>query len=234
MKHSILTLYLSALALAGSGVALAQAQPTSQAQPVERGERTITLAAMQERGERMSARMDVNGDGVLDQADRAARQADRFAKLDADGDGEVSRAEIEAAREAHAEQRRERRAARLTARQDTGRADRFATLDTDGSGGLSQDEWTAAQAKRGDRSGAETRARPERRTAMRGRMMARGMMCDADADGNRAVTRAEFDAALQQRFARMDRDGDGTVTAAERKAARDAMREARRQRRAQG
>ena len=60
--------------------------------------------------------------------------------------------------------------------------------------------------------------------------MARGMLRAADADNNRAITRAEFDAALMQRFARMDADGDGTVTAAERKAAREAMR----QRRAQG
>merc|ERR1739841_376323 len=152
--------------------------------------------------------MDANGDGVLDQADRAARQADRFAKLDANGDGEVSRAEIQTAREARAEQRRERRAAR----QDTRKTDRFAALDTDASGGLSQDEWAAARAQRGDRTGAETRALPERRTAMRGRMMARGMMRGADADGNRAVTRAEFDAALMQRFTRMDADGDGNVT----------------------
>jgi len=39
---------------------------------------------------------------------------------------------------------------------------------------------------------------------------------------------------LMQRFARMDVDGDGNVTAAERKAARDAMRAALRQRRSQG
>ena len=69
---------------------------------------------------------------------------------------------------------------------------------------------------------------------MRSGKMARGMMRGADVDGNRAVTRAEFDAALMQRFARMDADGDGNVTAAERKAARDAMRETMRQRRSQG
>ena len=41
---------------------------------------------------------------------------------------------------------------------------------------------------------------------------------------------ARLDAALMQRFARLDADNDGTVTAAERKAARESMR----QRRSQG
>ena len=78
MKHSILTLSLSALALAGGGVALAQAQTPAQPQPqarsVESGQRTITLAAMQERGARMFARMDANGDGILTKGEGKKRR----------------------------------------------------------------------------------------------------------------------------------------------------------------
>lgn len=229
MKRTILTLSLSAVALAGGGVAIAQERAAERAQAPRDAEHTITLAAMQQRGERIFARMDANGDGVIDRADRAARQADRFAKMDLDGDGEVSRAEMQSAREARLERRQERREARRNARQASGKTDRFAMLDLDGSGGLSQEEMATARAQRGDRTSTETAMQPARRAAMR-MGKARTMLRAADADGNRAVTRAEFDAALMQRFSRLDADNDGTVTAAERKAARESMR----QRRSQG
>jgi hypothetical protein len=44
----------------------------------------------------------------------------------------------------------------------------------------------------------------------------------ADTDGDKSVSRAEFDAAIAKRFAAMDADGDGKVTAEERDAAREA------------
>ncbi|MCL4674115.1 MAG: hypothetical protein KJZ64_14545, partial [Sphingomonadaceae bacterium] len=56
----------------------------------------------------------------------------------------------------------------------------------------------------------------------------------ADADGNRVVTRAEFDRAVASHFARMDTDGNGTVTATERQAARAAMKQMRGERRGGG
>ena len=205
MKRTILTLSLSAVALAGGGVAIAQERAAERAQAPRDAEHTITLAAMQQRGERI------------------------FARMDANGDGEVSRAEMQSAREARLERRQERREARRNARQASGKTDRFAMLDLDGSGGLSQEEMATARAQRGDRTGTETATRPARRAAMR-MGKARTMLRAADADGNRAVTRAEFDAALMQRFSRLDADNDGTVTAAERKAARESMR----QRRSQG
>jgi hypothetical protein len=49
-----------------------------------------------------------------------------------------------------------------------------------------------------------------------GRMLER-----LDADGDGKITRAEFDAEAAQRFARMDRNGDGVVDAAELKDLRD-------------
>ena len=205
MKPTILTLSLSAVALAGGGVAIAQERAAERAQAPRDAEHTITLAAMQQRGERI------------------------FARMDANGDGEVSRAEMQSAREARLERRQERREARRNARQASGKTARFAMLDLDSSGGLSQEEMATARAQRGDRTGTETATRPARRAAMR-MGKARTMLRAADADGNRAVTRAEFDAALMQRFSRLDADNDGTVTAAERKAARESMR----QRRSQG
>ena len=59
-----------------------------------------------------------------------------------------------------------------------------------------------------------------------GGMMLR--MADADKDG--AITRAEFDNAVAARFARVDADGNGAITAEERQAARAQMRTQMRER----
>lgn len=62
----------------------------------------MTLAQMQAKAAERFARMDVNGDGKIDQADRAARQAQRFDKLDTDNNGAISEAEYQAAHAGHA------------------------------------------------------------------------------------------------------------------------------------
>ncbi|UVI39773.1 hypothetical protein [Qipengyuania spongiae] len=59
------------------------------------------------------------------------------------------------------------------------------------------------------------------------------MMRQADANRDGAVTRAEFDTALAQHFARLDTDGDGAISQAERQAAREAMRARMAERRSQ-
>lgn len=69
------------------------------------------MARMQERAERMAARMierhDADGDGMLTAAEMLTRPApDRlFEMADTDGDGALSEAEIDAARERMAEMR---------------------------------------------------------------------------------------------------------------------------------
>jgi Ca2+-binding EF-hand superfamily protein len=66
---------------------------------------------------------------------------------------------------------------------------------------------------------------------MRGGMRQHGMQMlkKADSDGDGAVTRAEFDAAVAARFAHADSNGDGSISAEERKAAHAGHREHRRQ-----
>ncbi|AKM11259.1 EF-hand domain-containing protein [Croceicoccus naphthovorans] len=135
----------------------------------------MSLADAQTKSGEMFAKMDVNGDGQLDQADRDARKAQRFAKLDTDGDGSISEAEFAA----HHEMRGKRG-------------------DGDGMRGH--------HGKRGGHHGM--------------RMM--GKMADTNNDG--VITRAEFDAGVASHFAKMDADGNGTVTVEERKAAREAMK----------
>jgi len=51
-----------------------------------------------------------------------------------------------------------------------------------------------------------------------------------DADGNGTISDAEFGARMVSRFEQADRDGDGEVSEAEREAARNARRETMRQR----
>ncbi|MXO65843.1 EF-hand domain-containing protein [Altericroceibacterium endophyticum] len=100
---------------------------------------------------------------------------------------------------------------------------RFQKMDADGDGALSQQEFTAAHEKRGGKRGHKM----GRHRGMRGMM---GGMPRANADG--PVTKAAFQAAALARFDAADANSDGTLTAGERKAAHQAMREQRKDRRA--
>lgn len=146
------------------------------------------------------------------QADFVQARVARLTAMDANGDGQVSVEEMRAAHQA-------RRAERLNTR--------FARLDADGDGVLSKAEFEAQPAARtrnsarAGRNGAH-RAGPARA----GRMMG--------AEGRREmqpVVIAEARAKAEQRFAAMDADHDGVVTAAERQASRQAARQTMRQHR---
>lgn len=180
MKKSALILATGSLLAAGAAIA----QPAGG----ERSERApATRDAAVERADRMFARMDANSDGVLNEADKAARMEQRFAEMDGDGDGMISQAEFMAAHETRAKKRAERMAARA---------------ERQGGG-----ERMGKRGWRGGRGGV------------------RQMIEAADADGNGAITQAEFQTAAIMRFDRADADADGTVTREERRAARQAMRE---------
>lgn len=107
--------------------------------------------------------LDADGDGAVTEAEMQAYRAARFAEMDADGNGSLSADELTTA----AEQRRANRAARMIER-----------VDADGDGELSAEELAEVGNKR--RGGGF------------GRM-------DADNDGS--VTKAEFDAAKDKRRA---------------------------------
>jgi Ca2+-binding EF-hand superfamily protein len=145
----------------------------------------------------------------------------QFAKVDADSDGFVTRAEGEAFREA--------RKAEWQAHRTEWRGERFTALDANGDGSISRDEFMAPRADGGERAGRrEHRAdRREHRMERRGHRMtrfgARGFeRMDADKDGR--VSLAEATAARLERFDRVDADKDGTITPEERRAARAARR----------
>lgn len=217
-----LTLALSSAALALSGAAFAQSAPAPRAPKPDQ-----TRAQAQARAEALFARMDANRDGTLDEADRAARRDQMFDRLDTDRNGAISQAELAARGEARggdrAGQRRMARASRAPALTDAQkaerRAERFARIDTDQSGSLSRAELEAMHAARGDRAGKPAGARMMAGPQQVGPGGRKGMMRDG------ASTRQAFvDRALAM-FDRIDANRDGTVTQAERKAARDAMRQ---------
>jgi hypothetical protein len=121
--------------------------------------------------------LDADGNGELSREELQNRAAARFAAVDADGDGKLTVEEMIAAGNTRASER----AARMVER-----------FDTDGDGALSQDEL---------RAGREDRAQ-ERRGNRFERL---------DADGSGGLSQAEFEAGMERRGhhgARGDGRGD--------------------------
>lgn len=87
MKKSRATLFgaVGALVLVAGGMAWA-------APDMMKGD--MTRSEAQARADQMFAKMDVNGDGKLDDADREARLAKKFTELDKDGNGSITQDEF--------------------------------------------------------------------------------------------------------------------------------------------
>ncbi len=157
-------------------------------------------------------RADANGDGAVSLQESQSAMRERMMRLDADRDGKITRAEMDARREQAQERRAERGAERAQ--------DVFARLDTDHSGQLSQAEFAAGREQMRERRmarGAEHRGMGHRGRGPRGEPGERFAALDADNDG--AVSAAELDRAAATRFAQADANHDGSLTADERRAA---------------
>ena len=152
-----------------------------------------------------AARPDRKAD--VQRTELVARLDARFAKLDTNGDGNFT-----------ADERKALRDARI--------AERFKRLDADGNGAITLAEMQAAHDKRTDRAKQGDGERKMRHGKHRhhgfgfhGRMVGK---VDANNDG--VITKVEFQAPALARFDKMDTDRNGVLTAAERKAAWEAMR----------
>ena len=158
---------------------------------------------------------DVTRQEVIERVDQT------FGRLDADRDGRVTTDERRAARE--------RRRAEMADRM-------FDRLDANGDGSITREELREGRSQRGRRGmrmagpggadgpGFRGNGENERRgPGMRGRRGA----------GAREITREEMRERALARFDRMDLDRNGTLTAEERRQARDARRERMRARREQ-
>ncbi len=109
-------------------------------------------------------RADADKDGVITRAEVDAMHAEMFARIDADGDGFASKEELAKAREKADQERKEKR---MTKSQK-----RFQRMDADGDGQLSAEEFAARGAPMFER---------------------------LDTDGDDAITREEIEAARGKR-----------------------------------
>ena len=166
-----------------------------------------------------------NAAKVHARADVQSRVARHFARVDANRDGFVTKAEadaaVEAFRDKHTEKRTERRAER--------REHAFERIDVNGDGAITKAEWDAKQAKRQERVAARDHDGDGR--ADRARAGGHGMggfgghmfdMADANKDGR--VTLQEAQAAALQHFNMADTNRDGQITREERKQMHQRMR----------
>jgi Ca2+-binding EF-hand superfamily protein len=197
MKKTLMLGGLAALTFAAAGgVALAQQAPAASPQ--------------------RHARADANADGRISQAEFVQQRVQRLTASDTNRDGTVTVEERRTAMQAH---RAERNAAR------------FARLDADNNGAISRSEFDGAHAARGE--GARDGARGERghragRHGNRGGAMAhQGGRHGADRG---PVVISEVQTKAAEAFARIDTNNDGYVSADEGRAARQQMREHRRER----
>lgn len=164
-------------------------------------------------------KIDADGDGTVTRAEAQAAATAMFAKMDVNKDGKLDKADREQSRQ----QMQERR---------------FAKLDANGDGSISKAEFTA---DRGPQGGPEGKGPPppggegpgKDGRGMRGHHGGRGHgphggMMDADANKDGAISQAEFMAAAMKRFNAEDTNHDGKVTKEERKAQWEARKADRR------
>ncbi|QJQ33247.1 hypothetical protein GV829_13035 [Sphingomonas lacunae] len=181
--------------------------------------------AMAQQGDRRSMSADANNDGNVTRAEAQAAATARFARMDANDDGRLTSEDRGAARERR-------------------HGEMFTAMDSDRNGSISRAEWDAHHARMAERRAAradddddrrEHRGRGRGRDDMHGRAggedRGMSMMRRADTNNDNAVDRAEFLAAAESRFQRADANNDGTISAAERQAMRERMGERRQERR---
>lgn len=125
-------------------------------------------------------KLDANGDGLVTQAELDDLAGKKFAALDANGDGSLTQNEVSEAAEQRAVARARKRSAKV-----------FKRLDSDGDGLLSFDKFKTTLDNRSD-SG-------------------KGMIGRLDTNGDGAVSEAEFDAGKQRRQAKLRKKAGSKV-----------------------
>jgi hypothetical protein len=210
-----LGLSVAALAIGGAACAQAPASPPQDGPRMERpridanGDGTVTRAEAQAAATALFARLDVNKDGKLDQADRElGRQQKRdkmFARLDTNGDGSISKAEFAADK----------------GPEGRGSEGRGPGKDGPPPPGGPRGEGPGKDGH-GPRGGPGHGGHGRGHGPHGGGMMA--MARDADTNKDGAISQAEFMAAAMKRFDAEDTNHDGQVTKAEREAAHAAQK----------
>jgi len=154
---------------------------------------------------------DANGDSFLSEEERKAFRATkldemknkRFDKLDANGDGAISRDEMDVVGE------------KLKARKDAHKARILERFDTNLDGELSDAERTVMDAERAAKSGERGAKKQGRRGGFKGKGGKRADRPNPDANGDGVISLDEHMAVSEQLFTRLDANADGVLTEGE-------------------
>ncbi|MES2057050.1 MAG: EF-hand domain-containing protein [Pseudomonadota bacterium] len=170
-------------------------------------------------------RADTDNDGTVSRAEYMAQAEARFARMDANGDGQIAGDEM-------------RRPGRMAAAGGDAAApitkaaylakaaERFARMDTNGDGKISADEMQAMRdtmsARRGAMNGQPTT--PDAAAGgPRGDHRAKTLQ-RIDTNGDGRISRDEMRVQDDKRFAKLDANGDGFIDQGEMEAGRDKMK----------
>lgn len=151
------------------------------------------------------AKLDLNGDSYVDRSEFVSSANKRFAEMDTDANGAVTKDE----RKAYRSLKREERAQR-----------RFDRIDANGDGTISRQEDMDARAERDQKREARRAERQEKRQERRlagdadrqKRQRVRQERFKPDANNDGVVDVAENIAAAEYRFSQMDINGDGLLS----------------------
>jgi Ca2+-binding EF-hand superfamily protein len=132
-------------------------------------------------------KMDMDASGTITKAEAMAGADARFAKMDADGNGQLDAADMSARTKAH-----------------------FTKMDADKNGSISEAEFMAAHAAMMGGLGEDKGGYDGRHM---GRMGHDGdRMAMVDTNGDKIISKTEFTAAAQARFAKKDKDNNGVLS----------------------
>ena len=152
---------------------------------------------------------DADGNGVISKAEAMSLADTRFKAMDTNADGKISPEDREARTKKH-----------------------FAQMDADKNGSISESEFAAAHAARMEMRGNKGEGRMGRG---RGKHHGRGgmggghgmaLLSKADSNGDKILTQTEYRTAAETRFIAADTDKNGSLSTAERQAARAKRRAA--------
>lgn len=167
---------------------------------------------------------------VQTRAEVQAKVAEHFAKVDANRDGVITKAEADAAMQGFRAQMAERR----KDHRDDRRENVFERLDSNRDGAISRAEWDAGAAQREQRIASRDHngdGRPDgrgfKKNGLRGSGGFGGQMFEmADTNKDGRVTLQEAQAAALQHFDMADANRDGRITPDERRQMHERMRAA--------
>ena len=187
-----LSIYVGMLAFSAMSASAIYAAPDGRAD--QDGNRIVTKAEAMAAADAVFAKMDANADGTLNDSDKTAMLAKRFAAIDTDKNGAISQAEFAAAHDMRGEHRADRREKRMEHGKmgkrhgrEGGRAgpmDMMARADSNGDKAISQSEFRAAAEARfakADTNGDGSITRDERKAGRKGRW--NGPMAPAQPNG---------------------------------------------------